>query len=123
LATKAATTTIPIVFGVPEDPVRLGLVASLARPGGNATGIIFWRLGRLIVVEPAALPAELLEPLRLANDFARASKAPATQAAYGSAFRIFETWSRRAGFPPAGHCCGRRDPSWPLRPQPAGAQA
>jgi putative ABC transport system substrate-binding protein len=82
LAAKAATASIPIVFGVAEDPVAMGLVRSLAQPGANATGINFFaseidakRLGLMHELLPKAIRfAVLINP-------ANASTAEATSKA------------------------------------------
>jgi putative tryptophan/tyrosine transport system substrate-binding protein len=96
LAAKAATTTIPIIFIVAEDPVRLGLVASLARPGGNLTGVNFFtlelvakRLEFLRELVPAATRlAVLVNPANARNT----ESFPYLSAA------ILPTWKRRDSF-------------------------
>jgi putative ABC transport system substrate-binding protein len=67
LAAKAATLSIPIVFGVPQDPANIGLVPNLARPGGNATGVYYFgveltpkRLGLLHDLVPRAVRIAVL---------------------------------------------------------------
>jgi putative tryptophan/tyrosine transport system substrate-binding protein len=74
LAAKAATTAIPIVFNIPDDPVKLGLTATLARPGGNATGMNFLlgdlgakQLGLLQELVPKTMRVGLLINSRAPN--------------------------------------------------------
>jgi putative ABC transport system substrate-binding protein len=96
---KALNTTIPIVFGIPEDPVKLGLVASLARPGGNMTGVNFFvgellakRLELLRELVPAAKNvAVFVNPANAARAATQEKEIAAAARALGMQARLFET--------------------------------
>src|SRR5262249_35325970 len=95
-AVKAATTVIPIVFGVGADPLRTGLVASFNRPGGNATGVNFFasnlgakRLGLLRQLLPGAVRVAVLSNRRdLSIDVAVQKDAEAGGSTIGLAIDI-----------------------------------
>ena len=89
-AAKAATTTIPIVFVIADDPVRLGLVTSLARPGGNLTGVNF------LNAELSAKRLELLRELIPAATRIAVLVTPSGSST-DSAFRNMDTAARDAG--------------------------
>ena len=97
LAAKAATQTIPIVFGISEDPVKLGLVASLAKPGGNLTGINFFvaelvakRLGLLRELIPTAgRVAVLVNPANVQTASATLSEVEPAARELGLQIQVF----------------------------------
>jgi putative tryptophan/tyrosine transport system substrate-binding protein len=103
LAAKAATQTIPIAFGVAEDPVKLGLVASLNRPGGNATGINFFtaevtakRLELLRDLLPgAARVAVLVNPTNVTNTSSTLRDVQAAASILGVQIKVFNASTSR----------------------------
>jgi putative ABC transport system substrate-binding protein len=90
-AAKAATTTIPIVFSIAEDPVRLGLVTSIARPGGNLTGF------NILTSELAAKRMELLRELVPATSRVAVLVNPVDAVSAGSQLRDIEATARAMG--------------------------
>jgi ABC-type uncharacterized transport system substrate-binding protein len=102
-AAKAATTTIPIVFNAPEDPVKLGYVASLARPGGNLTGINWFvseLMGKRLELLREMVPAVAHIALLVDPSYARIAEATvrdveAAAAAMGLQVRVLDANSSR----------------------------
>jgi putative tryptophan/tyrosine transport system substrate-binding protein len=103
LAAKAATATIPVVFGVADDPVVLGLVTSLAHPGGNATGINFFaheinakRLGLMHELLPKASRfAVLINPTNVSSVRSTLKELGEAAAAFGLKVLFFNASNSR----------------------------
>jgi putative ABC transport system substrate-binding protein len=97
VAAKAASQTLPILFAATEDPVSLGLVASLSRPGGNATGLNFFttevnakRLGVLRELVPAAhRVALLMNPINALNTSATLKEVEPAARTLGLQIQVF----------------------------------
>ena len=135
MAAKATTATVPIVFGVTDDPVKLGLVASLARPDGNATGVYFFlsdlavkQLGLLRELAPAVARIGLLVNPDNANaealtremaaaasvmgvqiEVVRASDSAAIDCVLGPSTRSGHSWSAPI---PSSSAVGSSSPRW-----------
>jgi putative ABC transport system substrate-binding protein len=103
LAAKAATATIPVVFAVSEDPVRLGLVASLARPGGNLTGINFFNAE--LITKRVELLRELVPTARRVAVLVNPADARTTEAT----LREVEAAGQSIGLQIDVHDAGSRD--------------
>jgi putative ABC transport system substrate-binding protein len=102
-AAKAATTTIPIVFLAAQDPVKLGLVSSFARPGGNLTGVNFFNtelaakqfeLLREILAKPARI-AVLVDPADQTNTVSIVRDVDAAARANGIQIKTFKASNSR----------------------------
>jgi len=135
LVAKVATATVPIVFGVTDDPIKLGLVASLARPDGNATGVYFFlsdlavkQLGLLRELAPAVARIGLLVNPDNANaealtremaaaasvmgvqiEVVRASDSAAIDCVLGPSTRSGHSWSAPI---PSSSAVGSSSPRW-----------
>ena len=102
LAAKAAATTVPIVFVAGVDPVRVGLVASLNRPGGNVTGISFFtaelgakQVGLLRELRPGAAPIAMLVDPKWPYTERFVSELRAAALAVGQELIVFDVRSDR----------------------------
>ena len=132
-AARAATATIPIVFMVDDDPVKLNLVESLARPGGNATGVNFFiaelggkQLAILRELVPGAGRIGLLVNPNNANAEAVIGNMTAAASAMGSRSMSFTRGTAARSTPPSRRWRATEPTRWwsaPIRSSTAGVSS